>query len=401
MTAAEAGLHEAMKDLAIHNALEAVWSAARDANQYFADAAPWSVRKTDPARADAILHLTIEAIRRIAIMARWAIPDGADRLLDLLGQDAAAAELRRAGRAGGGGHRAAGAERGIPAAGTDGGLMFADSHCHLNYKGLAEQQPEILARARARGVSAMLNISTRESEWDAVIGTAEREPDVWATVGIHPHEADQHPDVGAIRLIQGAQHPRVVGIGESGLDYYYDHSDRDRQRASFRAHIAAARFTGLPIVVHTRDAEEDTAAILRDEMGKGPFSGVIHCFTASGAFADIALDLGLYISISGIVTFKNARDLQETAARLPIERLLIETDAPFLAPVPNRGKTGEPAFVADTAEFLAKLRGEEVSVLAETTAANFHTLFAKTAGQARESPDPRVRYLVGRAADRQ
>ncbi|MEO7169798.1 MAG: TatD family hydrolase, partial [Sphingomonas sp.] len=242
--------------------------------------------------------------------------------------------------------------------------MFADSHCHLNYKGLYEQQPEILARARARGVSAMLNISTRESEWDAVIGTAERELDVWATVGIHPHEADQHPDIGTARLVERAAHPRVVGIGESGLDYYYDHSDRDRQRASFRAHIAAARETGLPIVVHTRDAEEDTAEILREEMGKGAYPGVIHCFTASGAFADIALKLGLYISISGIVTFKNAKDLQETAARLPIERLLIETDAPFLAPVPHRGKTGEPAFVADTAEFLAKLRGEDVSVLA-------------------------------------
>ena len=256
--------------------------------------------------------------------------------------------------------------------------MFADSHCHLNYKGLGEQQPEILARARARGVTAMLNISTRESEWDAVIATAEREPDVWATVGIHPHEADQHSNIGAVRLTHGAQHPRVVGIGESGLDYYYDHSDRDRQRASFRAHIAAARFTKLPIVVHTRDAEEDTAAILRDEMGKGAFSGVIHCFTASGAFADIALELGFYISISGIVTFKNAKDLQETAARLPLDRLLIETDAPFLAPVPHRGKTGEPAFVADTAEFLARLRGEDIGVLAEATSANFRKLFAKT-----------------------
>ncbi|CAN5758664.1 TatD family hydrolase [soil metagenome] len=257
-------------------------------------------------------------------------------------------------------------------------MMFADSHCHLNYKGLAEQQPEILARARARGVSAMLNIATRESEWDAVLGTAEREPDVWATVGIHPHEADQHPDIGTARLVERAAHPRVVGIGESGIDYYYDHSDRDRQRASFRAHIAAARETGLPIVVHTRDAEEDTAAILREEMGKGAFPGVIHCFTASGAFADIALELGFYISISGIVTFKNAKDLQETAARLPIERLLIETDAPFLAPVPHRGKTGEPAFVADTAAFLAALRGDELAVLAEQTAVNFHALFSKT-----------------------
>jgi len=257
-------------------------------------------------------------------------------------------------------------------------VRLADSHCHLIYKGLGEQQPEVLARARDAGVVAMLNISTRENEWDDVIAVAEREADVWASVGIHPHEADQHPDVDTVKLVQRAAHPRVVGIGESGLDYYYDHSDRDRQRASFRAHLAASRETGLPIIVHTRDAEDDTAAILRDEMGKGAFPGVIHCFTASGAFADIALELGLYVSISGIVTFKNARDLQETAARLPLDRLLIETDAPFLAPVPHRGKTGEPAFVADTCRFLANLRGEDPETLAEATRQNFHKLFAKT-----------------------
>jgi TatD DNase family protein len=256
--------------------------------------------------------------------------------------------------------------------------MFADSHCHLNYKGLVEHQQDVLQRARARGVSAMLNIATRESEWDEVLTTAEREADVWATVGIHPHEADEHPHVDTARLIDRARHPRVVGIGETGLDYYYDHSDRARQQASFRAHIAAARATQLPVVVHTRDAEDDTAEILRAEMGEGAFPGVIHCFTASGAFADIALELGFYISISGIVTFKNAKDLQETAARLPLDRLLIETDAPFLAPVPHRGKTGEPAFVADTGTFLAGLRGESVETLAEATARNFHDLFAKT-----------------------
>ncbi|MGN6279214.1 MAG: TatD family hydrolase [Sphingomonas sp.] len=256
--------------------------------------------------------------------------------------------------------------------------MLADSHCHLNYKGLAEEQQAVLERARARGVTAMLNISTRESEWDAVLSTATREPDVWATVGIHPHEADQHPHVDTAKLVERAQHPRVVGIGESGLDYYYDHSDRARQQASFRAHIAAARETGLPIVVHTRDAEDDTAQILREEMGKGAYPGVIHCFTASQAFADIALDLGFYISISGIVTFKNAKNLQATSASLPIERLLIETDAPFLAPVPHRGKTGEPSFVADTAAFLADLRGDDLEQLKDVTARNFHTLFAKT-----------------------
>ncbi len=257
-------------------------------------------------------------------------------------------------------------------------MRLADSHCHLIYKGLGEQQPEVLARARDAGVAAMLNISTRENEWDDVIAVAEREPDVWASVGIHPHEADQHPDVDTAKLVERAQHPRVVGIGESGLDYYYDHSDRDRQRASFRAHLAASRETQLPIIVHTRDAEADTAALLRDEMGKGAFPGVIHCFTASREFAEIALELGLYVSISGIVTFKNARDLQETAARLPLDRLLIETDAPFLAPVPHRGKTGEPAFVADTCRFLAELRGEDPEALAEATRQNFHKLFAKT-----------------------
>jgi TatD DNase family protein len=256
--------------------------------------------------------------------------------------------------------------------------MLADSHCHLNYKGLAEEQANVLARARARGVTAMLNIATRESEWDAVLATAEREPDVWATVGIHPHEADQHPHVDTAKLVERARHPRVVGIGESGLDYFYDHSDRARQQASFRAHIDAARESGLPIVVHTRDAEDDTAALMREAMEEGAYTGVIHCFTASDAFADIALDLGLYISISGIVTFKNATALQATAARLPRERLLIETDAPFLAPVPHRGKTGEPAFVADTAAFLAKLRGEDVDELQAYTAENFHRLFDRT-----------------------
>jgi TatD DNase family protein len=257
--------------------------------------------------------------------------------------------------------------------------MFTDSHCHLNYKGLVEEQQAVLARARAAGVEAMLNISTRQSEWDEVIGLAERESDVWASVGIHPHEADAHPDVQTATLVERSAHPRVVGIGESGLDYYYDHSDRERQRASFRAHIAAARETGLPIIVHTRDAEEDTHAILAEEMGKGAYTGVIHCFTASRGFADKALELGLFISISGIVTFKNARDLQDSARTLPADRLLIETDAPFLAPVPHRGRPCEPAFVADTARFLAGLRGEPVEVLAERTGANFRKLFSKVA----------------------
>ncbi|MGC4250495.1 MAG: TatD family hydrolase [Sphingobium sp.] len=255
--------------------------------------------------------------------------------------------------------------------------MLIDSHCHLNYKGLIEDQSNVLERARAAGIGLMLNIATRESEWDDVLGTALRESDVWATVGIHPHEADEHPHVDTAKLVERAAHPRIVGIGETGLDYYYDHSDRERQQKSFRAHIAASRETGLPLIVHTRDAEEDTLAIMREEMGRGAYSGVIHCFTASGAFADAALELGFYISISGIVTFKSARDLQETAARLPLDRLLVETDSPFLAPVPHRGKSCEPAYVADTARFLAQLRNESVEELAEATSSNFLTLFSK------------------------
>jgi TatD DNase family protein len=255
--------------------------------------------------------------------------------------------------------------------------MFVDSHCHLNYKGLVEQQVDVLARARESGVSAMLNISTRECEWDDVIGLAEQESDVWASVGIHPHEADQHVGMDCAKLVEKSAHPRVVAIGETGLDYYYDKSDRAQQCTGFREHIKASRETGLPIIIHTRDAEADTAAILTEEMREGSFTGVIHCFTASAAFARIALDLGLYISLSGIVTFKNAQDLQDVAKWLPEDRLLVETDAPFLAPIPHRGRTGEPAFVADTARFVAQLRGLAPEILAQQTSDNFYNLFSK------------------------
>ncbi len=257
--------------------------------------------------------------------------------------------------------------------------MLVDSHCHLNYKGLAEQQDEVLGRARARGVTAMLNIATRESEWDDVLAAAEANSDVWASVGIHPHDADHHPDVDTAKLIERAAHPRVIGIGETGLDYYYDKSDRGRQQDSFRRHIHASQATGLPVIVHTRDAEADTLALLGEEMARAAFTGVIHCFTASDDFARKALDLDLFISLSGIVTFKNAADLQATAKWLPQARLLIETDSPFLAPVPHRGKTGEPAFVADTLAYLAALRGEDEGALAAATSKNFYRLFDKAA----------------------
>ncbi|CAM4025695.1 Mg-dependent DNase [Novosphingobium lubricantis] len=257
--------------------------------------------------------------------------------------------------------------------------MLVDSHCHLNYKGLVETQAAVLDRARASGVTGFLNISTRQSEWQAIVATAEREHDVWASVGIHPHEADQHANLGEDLLSAAAAHPRVIAIGETGLDYYYDHSDRAVQQALFRTHIRVARNTGLPVIIHTRDAEEDTAAIIEDEMGKGRFPALIHCFTASAAFGRKMLDLGLTISISGIVTFKNAKDLQAFSATIPEDRLLVETDAPFLAPVPHRGKTCEPAFVSDTCAFVAGLRGVDVDVLAASTSANFFRLFAKAA----------------------
>ncbi len=255
--------------------------------------------------------------------------------------------------------------------------MLIDSHCHLNYKGLVENQQAVLARAHDSGVTGFLNISTRQREWADVIGLAAREPDVWASVGIHPHEADAHADLGAAALHEGAAHPRVIAIGETGLDYYYDKSDRKTQQALFRTHIDVARETGLPLIVHTRDAEGDTAAILSEEMGKGAFPALIHCFTASADFAGEMLDLGLTISLSGIVTFKNAKDLQEVAASLPEDRILVETDAPFLAPIPHRGRPCEPAFVADTARFVAGLRGVSEESLRAATTRNFFALFTK------------------------
>jgi len=256
-------------------------------------------------------------------------------------------------------------------------VRLIDSHCHLNYPGLAERQEEVLANARQAGVTGFLNISTRQREWDDVIAVAEANADVWATVGVHPHEADAHPDLGAAALTDAASHPRVIAIGECGLDYYYDKSDRSAQRERFDAHIEAARSSGLPLVVHTRDAEEDTAEILGRAVEEGGVTGVLHCFTGSWQLAKRALDLGFFVSLSGIVTFKNAQDLQHTARKLPSDRLLVETDSPFLAPVPHRGQTCEPAFVADTARFVAELRGVDAQELAQETTDNFFKLFNK------------------------
>lgn len=255
--------------------------------------------------------------------------------------------------------------------------MLIDSHCHLEYEGLVEDQQAVLDRARQAGIRGFLNISTRQREWDRVVATAAREDDVWASVGIHPHEADQHADLGEGALLEATAHPKVVAIGETGLDYYYDKSDRDVQQALFRTHIAVSRQTGLPLIIHTRDAEEDTVRILDEEMGKGGFPALIHCFTASADFGRKVLDLGLTISLSGIVTFKNAKDLQEFAKVIPQDRLLVETDSPFLAPVPHRGRKCEPAYTADTARFVAQLREIPLEELAEATTCNFFALFKK------------------------
>lgn len=254
---------------------------------------------------------------------------------------------------------------------------IVDSHCHLNYKGIIEQQSDVVCRARDAGVGCMLAINTKLKEFEQILEIVDTYPEVFGTVGIHPHEAENEPDVALDALLTRAKHPKIVGIGETGLDYFYDNAPRDMQQVNFRSHIAAARETGLPVIVHTRDADEDCVSILREEMEKGPFTGVIHCFTASQFLADAVLELGFFISISGIATFKNAKDLQATVKAIPMERLLVETDAPFLAPVPHRGKTCEPAFVMDTARFVAELKGEEFSEFQHKTSANFFELFNK------------------------
>ena len=255
--------------------------------------------------------------------------------------------------------------------------MLVDSHCHLEYEGLVETQDDVLDRARGKGVSAFLNISTKQAEWDQVVATANAKRDVWASVGIHPHHADDHTDLTREALLAATQNAKVIGLGETGLDYFYEHSDRAAQQALFRLHIDVSRETGLPLIIHTRDAEDDTLTILTEEMGKGAFPALIHCFTASAEFGEAVLALGLSISLSGIVTFKNAKDLQAFAKTVPQDRLLVETDSPFLAPVPHRGKTCEPGFVRDTAAFVADLRGENADDLARYTTDNFYRLFAK------------------------
>lgn len=255
--------------------------------------------------------------------------------------------------------------------------MLVDSHCHLDFKDFEEELEAVVTRAGEAGVGAMVSISTHLSKFDGVKAVAERFDNVWCSVGVHPHQAGEEGVETPDRLIELSDHPRVVGIGESGLDYYYDRSPRDRQQVSFRAHIAAARETGLPLIVHARDADEDAAAIMREEMEQGAYTGVMHCFSSGRGLAEAALDMGMYISFSGILTFKSAEELRDIARDVPEDRLLVETDAPFLAPVPNRGKRNEPAFVAHTAEVLAEVKGMDRATLETVTTDNFFRLFSR------------------------
>jgi TatD DNase family protein len=255
--------------------------------------------------------------------------------------------------------------------------MLIDSHCHLDFPQLANDETGVLARARGAGVAGMLTIGTRLDQFDGVRAIAERHANIWCSVGVHPHEAKEEGQRTPDRLVEATRHPKVIGIGETGLDFYYEHSPRAGQAESFRSHIAAARQTGLPLIVHTRDADRETGEILEEEYARGPFAGLIHCFSSGPELARRALALGLYISISGIVTFKAADELRALVRELPIDRLLVETDAPYLAPVPKRGKTNEPAFVAHTAAKVAELQGIGIDALERATTENFFRLFAK------------------------
>lgn len=257
--------------------------------------------------------------------------------------------------------------------------MLVDSHCHLDFPDYAGKVDEVLSRARAAGVGVCISIGTELKRFPGVKAVAEAHADVWCSVGVHPHESEKEQLDDEAALVAEAAHPKVVAIGETGLDYYYEHSPRQPQQKNFRSHIAAARRMGLPVIVHTRDAEDDTISILREEMAKGAFTGLIHCFTGTQKLADAALEMGLYISVSGIATFKNSATLRDVIKSVPLDRLLVETDAPYLAPVPHRGKTNEPAFVVHTAAMLAELKDVSETELATATTENFFRLFTKVA----------------------
>ncbi len=257
--------------------------------------------------------------------------------------------------------------------------MLVDSHCHLDFPDFAAELDAVVARARDAGVKTCVSIATTLEKFPGVLNVAERFENIWCSVGIHPHEAEKELLENPDPLLERAANPKVVGIGETGLDYYYEHSPRAEQQRNFRAHIAAARRTGLPLIVHTRDAEDDTISILSEEMGKGAFTGLIHCFTGTQALADAALELGFFISVSGIATFKKSDALRSVISTVPLDRLLVETDAPYLAPMPHRGRRNEPSFVVNTAGVLAEVKGVSRDDIARATTGNFFRLFAKAA----------------------
>lgn len=259
--------------------------------------------------------------------------------------------------------------------------MIVDSHCHLDFPDFADDLDGIVDRARAQGVGRIVTISTRVRELPKLLAIAGRFDDVFCSVGTHPHHADEELDIGTADLVAKAANPKVVAIGEAGLDYFYDNSPREAQEQGFRAHIAAARQTGLPLVIHSRNADDDMARILEQEMGKGAFPAVLHCFTGGRNLAMRAIELGLSISFTGILTFKASAALREIAADLPSDRILVETDAPYLAPGKFRGKRNEPAYVVETARTLAETRGVSFDEIANQTTENFFRLFSKVPRQ--------------------
>lgn len=256
-------------------------------------------------------------------------------------------------------------------------MMLVDHHCHLNFPQLAADRAALVARAKAAGVGVMVTISTRIRRLPELIAIAESHPDIYCSVGTHPHQASEETDIETAEIVRLTQHPKVVAVGEAGLDYFYKHSTPEDQAKGFRRHIAAARETGLPLEIHTRDADEDTIRILTEEHAKGAFSAILHCFTGGRELAMRAVDLGLYVSFSGVVSFKKSEALRAIARELPLDRILVETDAPFLAPEPFRGKTNEPALVVHTAKAVADARGVALSEVADATTQNFFRLFTK------------------------
>ena len=255
--------------------------------------------------------------------------------------------------------------------------MLVDSHCHLDFPDFEEERDEIVSRAFAAGVRRMVTISTRVRRFDDIRAIAESYDEVYCSVGTHPHNAGEEPDVTTQQLVDLAQHPKVVAIGEAGLDFFYDKAPRDLQAAGLRRHIAAARITGLPLVIHARDADADMEAILREETEQGAFPFVLHCFSSGAALAKAGLELGGYVSFSGILTFKRSEELRDIARTIPHDRLLVETDAPYLAPQPYRGKRNEPSYVAETAKVLAETIGVSEAEIARLTTDNFFRLFSK------------------------